>query len=46
MSAVLSDPSPARADERIVSALLQRGKLKEPDLIHSPLLNVAVAHLV
>ncbi|MGV8942483.1 type II secretion system ATPase GspE [Thermomonas sp.] len=35
MSAVLSDPTPASADERIVSALLQRGKLKEPDLIRA-----------
>ena len=34
MSAVLSDP-PAFADERIVSALLQRGKLKEPDLVRA-----------
>ena len=35
MSAVLSDPTPASADERIVSALLQRGKLKEPDLVRA-----------
>ncbi|MEO6226712.1 MAG: type II secretion system ATPase GspE [Thermomonas sp.] len=32
MSAVLSDSPPASADERIVIALLTRGKLKEADL--------------
>ncbi len=35
MSAVLSDSTPASVDERIVSALLQRGKLKEPDLVRA-----------
>ncbi|MDI1254241.1 type II secretion system ATPase GspE [Thermomonas sp.] len=35
MSAVLSDPSSDSADERIVAALLQRGKLKEPDLVRA-----------
>ena len=35
MSAVLSDPTPASADELIVAALLQRGKLKEPDLVRA-----------
>ena len=32
MSAVLSVPSPASPDARIAELLLQRGKLKEPDL--------------
>jgi general secretion pathway protein E len=35
MSAVLSDPPPASVDERIVIALLARGKLKEADLIRA-----------
>ena len=35
MSAVLSDSTPATTDERIVAALLQRGKLKEPDLVRA-----------
>ena len=32
MNAVLSDPAPASADERITALLLQRGKLKDADL--------------
>ena len=35
MSAVLSDPVPASPDERIVALLLQRGKLKDADLIRA-----------
>ena len=33
MSAVLSDPIPASPDERIAALLLQRGKLKDADLL-------------
>ncbi|WP_374353473.1 type II secretion system ATPase GspE [Thermomonas sp.] len=35
MSAVLSDPVPASPDERIVALLVQRGKLKDADLVRA-----------
>ena len=35
MSAVLSDPIPASPDERIAALLLQRGKLKDADLVRA-----------
>ena len=35
MSAVLSDPIPASPDERIAALLLQRGKLKDADLLRA-----------
>ena len=35
MSAVLSDPIPASPDESIAALLLQRGKLKDADLVRA-----------
>ena len=35
MSAVLNDTAPISADERIAALLLQRGKLKEADLVRA-----------
>ncbi len=35
MNAALSDPMPASPDERIAALLLQRGKLKDADLVRA-----------